>query len=803
MTRWMADLERHRTWILVVGGLLFATVCIRSAWMSDDAYITLRTIDNFVNGHGLRWNIAERVQTYTHPLWLILLTPIYALTREAFVTTLVVSHVLSILSVVSLPVLFRLRAAQVLFVLVALSGSKFYVDYSTSGLENPLTHVIFVFYAWLFSRFIGLEEKKVFQGLCLLAGLAILNRMDASLLILPSLGFAAVRIGGRHVVRSGLPAFAPLILWFVFSLVYYGFPFPNTAYAKLGSGIPRMDLLSQGISYLGSCWMHDWLSCVLIMGAFVVAAVRREPVGLTLAAGMILHLAYVVWIGGGFMVGRFLTGSLVFAVIVLARLRMNLSTWLAVAAAALVVSSLHHLSPFRVGESFGHTVYSRSGVLDERGMYYRRYGLLPAIERGHAPVFPPRITFAAKREPVVKGSIGVIGYAWGPQEHIIDPMGLGDPLLSRLPNHDLGSRIGHFRRAVPVGYVETIATGENRIRNPDVARYYEGIVSITRGDIWSGARWGDILAHNLGQRDYLLVGLRDAQERSYQSRSAAARGDTASAMDLLGAARVKDPENAEVARDLASLLRARGRTREAAPIIAQACSLRLERDDYFTELSAIAFALIQDGHTAEAIELYRSGIRLNSDYVAGLLNLGFWHLQQGDVEGADRYLARALAGSPTSAEAILAGLTRQNKDPRDLPGLQSVIPFSSESPAEWVLLYRLLTRIGLRAERWSAIQVAFGIHGLDDDVLGMIREEFHQLISEGDSEAAGTFLTPLLEIDSSHGLLYYYAGILHEALGQFDRAVLAHRHSVHLEPDQVLGREALERAVERLRARKP
>ena len=51
--------------------LLVAVVLIRTAWICDDAYITFRTIDNFLHGFGLRWNVAERVQSFTHPLWLI------------------------------------------------------------------------------------------------------------------------------------------------------------------------------------------------------------------------------------------------------------------------------------------------------------------------------------------------------------------------------------------------------------------------------------------------------------------------------------------------------------------------------------------------------------------------------------------------------------------------------------------------------------------------------------------------------------------------------------------------------------
>ena len=46
----------------------YAILLVRTAWMCDDAFITLRTVDNFVQGYGLVWNVGERVQVYTHPL---------------------------------------------------------------------------------------------------------------------------------------------------------------------------------------------------------------------------------------------------------------------------------------------------------------------------------------------------------------------------------------------------------------------------------------------------------------------------------------------------------------------------------------------------------------------------------------------------------------------------------------------------------------------------------------------------------------------------------------------------------------
>ena len=54
--------------------LIFLAVLLRTAWLSDDALITFRTVLNFTHGYGLTFNVAERVQAYTHPLWMLMLT---------------------------------------------------------------------------------------------------------------------------------------------------------------------------------------------------------------------------------------------------------------------------------------------------------------------------------------------------------------------------------------------------------------------------------------------------------------------------------------------------------------------------------------------------------------------------------------------------------------------------------------------------------------------------------------------------------------------------------------------------------
>lgn len=49
---------------LVLGGACLGLlgVVVARAWACDDAYVTFRVIDNFIHGHGLRWNTAECVE---------------------------------------------------------------------------------------------------------------------------------------------------------------------------------------------------------------------------------------------------------------------------------------------------------------------------------------------------------------------------------------------------------------------------------------------------------------------------------------------------------------------------------------------------------------------------------------------------------------------------------------------------------------------------------------------------------------------------------------------------------------------
>jgi len=491
------ELRRAPLLAAAVAMLAFAGLALWSAWICDDAYITLRTVHNFVNGDGLRWNVAERVQSYTHPLWMFVLSAAYALTREPYFTTIFTSLGVSVIAAALLAVSLRSSGWGASFALLGLALSKASVDYATSGLENPLLHVWIAALGCLLARPAPSERTQLLR-VALVASLAGLTRLDALVLFAPVLANAWLRAGAWRASGTLALGFAPLIAWELFSLVYYGTPFPNTALAKeLCSQIPRATRLANGWRYLLDSAVRDPLTLTWIASALFVGFVRRGAER-ALALGVGLNLLYVVWVGGDFMSGRFLTGPFVAATWIVGRGVAPLRARVVVAL-ALASFALSALAPHPTWRS-GADHSDKSGddaIADERGYYAPRTGLFApgrATSRVHEMrPGPPSVPLR------VEAGVGFAGYSAGASTHIVDNYALVDPLLARLPASDPDARPGHLERRIPRGYLRTLQTGENHIEHAGLARYYDKLALVVRGELWDPERCLAILQLNLGR----------------------------------------------------------------------------------------------------------------------------------------------------------------------------------------------------------------------------------------------------------------------------------------------------------------
>jgi arabinofuranosyltransferase len=478
--------------VLTLGTWVF----VRTAWVCDDAYISFRVIDNFVSGFGLRWNVDERVQTFTHPLWVFLLTPVYAVTREIYYTSLLVS---GIVALVTLWIVQHRCSSSIgvgTVAAIALTLSPTFVTFSTSGLENTLTHLLVASYCAVYFSDRHPQSEKALP-LSALASLCALNRLDTALMLGIPLAWLISRHPEGRVVRATLVGALPLIAWELFSLFYYGSLIPNTAYAKLNTGIPGSELISQGLTHIATSAEFDPLGAILIaFGTFVAPIVDRRL--RPLSVGIAVQAAYVVFVGGDFMAGRFFSGALVAATATSAMA----TSQLALAARRVVTASLAVIV-IAVGATTAQATIlsSRSytpggfqipahGIIDERMYYYWATGLLSPHRTD--PISHPFATDGMKwreagQPTQVGGVMGFAGYFAGPKVHVIDVYALCDPLLARLPAIQPW-RIGHFQRKLPQGYEESLSTGEKRIIDPNIARVYDAIVKATRDPLLSWER---------------------------------------------------------------------------------------------------------------------------------------------------------------------------------------------------------------------------------------------------------------------------------------------------------------------------
>jgi arabinofuranosyltransferase len=498
----------------------FLLIVIVNAWVSDDAYITFRTVDNFINGYGLRWNISERVQVYTHPLWMFVVAGVYAATHEIYFTALALSIVISAIAVMLMALRGARSSVMAMLVLALATLSKASVDYATSGLENPLTHLLLVGFMLLYTRRQKRNARSIFW-LSLLMGLGLVNRLDTALLFAPAMAWAVIEAYREthdwKVVGAAALGALPVVLWELFAIFYYGSPFPNTALAKLNSGlIPRAKLWSSGLTYLHNSLQVDPITLVTIAISIAVPVVARDWRKVPLSLGTVLYLAYIVRIGGDFMSGRFLSAPWFVATFVLAS-----TAWttyrvpqIALSLVLILVGLSAPYNPIRAsGGERAHTDEDiwlwGKGITDERANYYVNTGLVRALIGGrelpdHDWANSGREARGEEDKVSVRGSVGFYGFFAGPEVHVIDILGLGDPLLARLPVADPSWRVGHYGRRPPDGYEETVKTGENHIADPDLAAYYDKLSYVIQGDLWAVDRWLEVWRLNTGHYDALL-----------------------------------------------------------------------------------------------------------------------------------------------------------------------------------------------------------------------------------------------------------------------------------------------------------
>ena len=303
-------------------------------WMLDDAFISFRYVENFVTGHGLVYSIGERVEGYTNFLWIMLLSGFH----RFYADTVAISRILGVLLNCLTLVLTWLASCRIfgrnrwetLVAPALLATCGAFTTWGLAGMEVPLfTFLVLAALAWPADRPQSRSSHRPPPALAvesaqppragpqlptavapwpawrpfvagLLTALAMLTRPEGLIVMVVVVLAIATGLARKDRARTLLitiAGFAVLYLpYYVWRYAYYGYPLPNTFYAKVGATPAQV---WRGARYFGTSIIGYPLTLLTAAAGAIVG--RRNELIRSAGLAVGIFAGYIVLVGGDCM----------------------------------------------------------------------------------------------------------------------------------------------------------------------------------------------------------------------------------------------------------------------------------------------------------------------------------------------------------------------------------------------------------------------------------------------------------------------------------------------------------------------
>lgn len=318
--------RRFAVLVVALGGAILAGA-LSHRWfveyhdnVVDDALISMVYARRLATGDGLVFNPGEQVEGYTNFLWTVTLAPVYWLSRlfrgdfvEWCVGTSIFVSMLDILLVAFIG--RRLWGDRVLPIIAAVGLCVLDNSYTVWAMMALESHYVAL---WVLATLAvwgsQTRHRAVLTGVCLAA--VPMARPDGALFVVAfavSEGLHALapllrrerELAKRRLLSlSAVGAVAAVVFgsYFAWKWRYYGWPFPNTYYLKVGSS--SFDGFARGTVYV-KAFLEERGDLPLV--ALLALPFIGNPTVRTLAIWVPIHAYYVAKAGGDFYSGhRFL-----------------------------------------------------------------------------------------------------------------------------------------------------------------------------------------------------------------------------------------------------------------------------------------------------------------------------------------------------------------------------------------------------------------------------------------------------------------------------------------------------------------
>jgi arabinofuranosyltransferase len=443
--------------VLALAGALLLAHARHFDFLTDDAFISFRYADTLVRSGELTFNRGERVEGYTNFLWTMVVALVLRLGGDPGTWSKALGVACAEGTLVALMLFSTSPAggapgrpapwAALAPLLLALASP--FAAWSEGGLETALFTLLVT--AGLLRHLLELRQPRRPWSALLLA-LATLARPDGLLVFAAAAvhrlahgGATGVRARPPALLRWGLVFAAVVVPYWAWRWSYYGYPLPNTFYAKTGP-----PLWGPGLRYLRQFVVDTqaWIALALLAVPW-----RERTDGGRLQSLIAVALGawtvYVAAVGGDFMGSyRFLVPVLPLAALAVQEGLAHLydawrrrggaraPAWAALAVLLLADAAWNVRATRRALE-----VDSRDGV-DSVGWLKQFVAQTTAIGKYLATAYPAGTTIATT-------AVGVIPYY--SRMPTVDLLGLNDVYVA----HEVpptADRPGH-RKAAPEEYV--------------------------------------------------------------------------------------------------------------------------------------------------------------------------------------------------------------------------------------------------------------------------------------------------------------------------------------------------------------
>jgi len=258
----------------------------------DDAFITFRYAANFLDGHGLVYNIGERVEGYTNFLWLLFVI-LGKLSGAGFITFSKILSAMFGVGTIIFSYLTGLRIFERKSYLSGLSclvlGAVYSFAYWTvAGLETAAFSFMVIAAIYFY-----LKNSHLTAAFLVLATLL---RPEGGLMFLFILIYEILRHNSlsRFAIVLGFIYIIGLLPYAVFKWTYFGGILPNPFYAKTNFSLGQ---IQNGLEYGGLFFWHYLGAGLFVLPLLISIKKWSRPLKIIIAF-LTIYMLYIVMIGG-------------------------------------------------------------------------------------------------------------------------------------------------------------------------------------------------------------------------------------------------------------------------------------------------------------------------------------------------------------------------------------------------------------------------------------------------------------------------------------------------------------------------